>query len=107
MFRQHAVEGEQILGFSDEQVVDVMFESGFPSRAPVSFVRYANHVLGMRAKREASASTTYAYHPPVTPSGVSAGSVFVGGSTMNSRYGAWCPFTHASRWRLASPFCYV
>ena len=106
-FRQDAVEGLQAIGLADEQVVDVMFENGFPTRAPVSFVRYANHVIGMRAQRTTDASTTYAYHPPVTPSGVASGEVFVGASTITGRYGSWCPFTHASRWRLASPFCYV
>lgn len=95
--------GDVLEGSTIEQLTEQTFEYGIAPRAHVAFMRYANHVIGMRASRPPG---VYAYHPPVTPSGAAPGAPFVGSSTTN-RYGSWCPFTHNTQWRVAAPVCYV
>lgn len=96
--------GDFVVGKTAAQLAEDAYQTGFGSTTTFSVIRYANHVIGMRAYRAAAAA--YAYHPPATPSGPASGGIVLSASTPN-RYGSWCPYTHASQWHISSPVCYV
>ncbi|RMH86432.1 hypothetical protein EA796_00960 [Pseudomonas sp. AOB-7] len=78
-----------------------------PNFQPIRVVRYSNHVIGMRVQRP-SDPVAYAFHPPITPSGIAAGEVHVSTNlSLVGRYGSWCPATGQAVWRLSSPASYV